>query len=517
MPTITGHCFRKTARVATLILGAAVSSPAACIPKNLATPAPKDAVAIVLAQQSTCPVTAMAFGEALKRAGVRLEPTMVNFVGFHRPAPGAFFLFEIASTPSDAAPSAMKVERGDLVFGHFTAATNDGRLVSNTEDLTIELIAWDPDKQFYNFYELVSRTWFYRGDSKDILDDIELLHRQRAASAKPFGKRLRCSGCHVSGGLVQKELAVPHNDWFTQARKLSVGSLKPDAFVKSKLADLADADELSKVVAASYQRLATSPGYQKVLAARSMQERLRPLFCAVEVNIESDPEPFDDHKPALRVPSAFLVDPRLAAAELSVSRQHYDAALQTLRSRLPDTPGRTDADHGWLAPVKAQSDIAALEALIQQGVVDEEFRADVLAIDFTNPVFSATRCGLLKLVPPSGGAGFVTNFQGALRGASQPGAVELLNNLMDASRNAAFHQKQATAFLDNCKKRARDSAAVLEWTRLLAQRRSEVTASEISMNPQGHILEDPGRVVFPAVQPPAAPGRLTLNQACQVQ
>ena len=157
-----------------------------------------------------------------------------------------------------------------------------------------------------------------------------------------------------------------------------------------------------------------------------MQEQLRPLFCPVELNIESDAQPVDDAKPALRIPSAFFVDPRLGNTDIAIARQHYDAALKTLRSRLPETPGRADADHGWLTPVKAQSDIVAVDALVEQSIVDREFVADVLAVDFTNPVFSSTRCGLLKLVPDKGGANFAARFQDALRGASAPGATELL-------------------------------------------------------------------------------------------
>ena len=235
---------------------------AACVPQNLATPAPRDPVAQVLAAQSACPKDAVEFVAALKRLGVRMEPTMVNFVGFHNPDAGAFFIFEIASSEG-ATPAALTIERGDLLFGHFTTTDGD-KLVSNKESLTIELIAWDPDKQFYNFYELVDGSWFYRGDSKDILDDVQFLHRQRSASARPFGSRLRCSGCHINGGLLQKELTPPHNDWFVQSRRLPLGSLKPDSFVQGKLADLADAGELSKVVAASMRRLADSPGYRKV-------------------------------------------------------------------------------------------------------------------------------------------------------------------------------------------------------------------------------------------------------------
>jgi hypothetical protein len=517
---------RRSSIIATtfLLLGL-ISGPhsyAACIPKDLATPAPQDPVARVLAAQKACPKTAVEFVDVLKRLGARLEPTMVNFVGFHNPDAGAFFIFEIVSSDG-VPPSGLAIQRGDLLFGHFTAVTSDMSLVSfkSNEDLVIELIAWDPGKGFYNFYELSGGDWAYRGDSEAILNDVQRLHRQRKASERPFGDKLRCSGCHINGGLLQKELAPPHNDWFTRERPLPLGTLKPDSFVKGRLADLVDAGELSKLVAASPRRLADSPGYQKVLAARSMQERLRPLFCPMEVNIESGSEPSDDHKSTVRIPSAFFVDPRLAAAEISVRRQDYDVALQKLHSRLPKMPdGRVDADHGWLTPVKAHSDIVAVDSLIEQGVVSKEFAIAVLAVDFTNPVFSKIRCGLLKLVPDEGGSDFVARFQGALRGASAPGAAELLNNLSDPARNAAAHEKQANAFLAMCQQRAADAGAVLDWYRLLAQRRIEVSASEISQNPNGHILEDEprdaGRIVFPSSQPRPVVGDLQLTLACQL-
>jgi len=491
-------------------LGWALPAEAACIPKSLPKPAPQDPVARLLAAQSACAKDAVAFVGALKKDGVRLEPTMVNFDGFHNP--GGFFIFEIASR--EGGPFA--IQRGDLVFGHFTEADGN-RLVSvkgNTR-LVIELIAWDPDKQFYNFYELTDGAWVYRGDSKNILDDIRGLHRQRAASARPFGPKLRCSGCHVNGGLVQKELAQPHNDWFVRERPLPLGKLKPDAFVQSRLDDLVDAGELRALVLASPRRLADSTGYRKVMAERSMQERLRPLFCPLEINIESDASPFDDNKPKLRVPSAFFLDPRLATEEISVGRPDYEAALGKLNSSLPDdTPGgRTDADHGWLTPVKANSDKVAVDALVEQGIVSAEFATAVLAVDFTNPVFSPIRCGLLKLVPDKGGADFLARFQEALRAARAPGAADLLSNL----QNPAAQKDRALAFLQTCRDKAADPATVLGWYRLLAQRRVEVSASEISQNPQGYILEDPDRTVFPTTKPAAVAGRLKLTTTCEVQ
>jgi len=495
----------------------ALPSEAACRIVDLPTPAPQDPVARLLAEQPSCAKGAVDFVGALKKDGVRLEPTIVNFTGFHNP--GGFFIFEIASRAGGPFP----IQRGDLVFGHFTTTTDDNRLVSfrDDTDLVIELIAWDPAKQFYNFYELSEGEWAYRGDSKDILDDIKGLHRKRAASAKPFGPRLRCSGCHVNGGLVQKELTPPHNDWFVRERPLQHKGLTPDAFIKSRLDDVVDAGELRALVAASPRRLADSPGYRKVLAdpERSMQERLRPLFCPVEINIESDLSPVDAKKPTLRVPSAFFVDPRLAAEEISIRRQDYETALATLNSRLPGTPDNPpDADHGWLTPVKANSDIVAVDALVEQGVISADFATAVLTVDFTNPVFSGTRCDLLKLVPDKGGADFAAQFQENLRAAHTPGAEELLNHLQDP----AGHKTRAQAFVQTCRDKAGDPAKVLAWSRLLAQRRAEVSASEISMNPKGHILEDrknpdEGRVVFPVTQPKAVAGTLKLTTICEVQ
>jgi hypothetical protein len=483
------------------VLWSAALVHAACPVSDLPTPAPRDPVVRVLAQQSVCPQSGIDFRNALKRSGARLESTIVDFVGFHSPNAGALFIFEIAS----AASPSLTLQRGDLLFGH----------INGDQSGFIELIAWDPDKQFYNFYERDEGAWFYRGDSRDIVEDIQLLHRERPVSQGAFGQRLRCSGCHLNGGLLQKELAAPHNDWFTKGRSLPPAKLKR-ASLKEILADLVDAQELANLVAASARRLADSPGYQKVLAARSLQERLRPLFCPVEVNIESDTEPFDDGKPTVRIPSGFFVDERIATASVSVQRQSYDAALKKLGSSLPKTPGRIDADHAWLTPIKSRSDIVAVDALVEQGIIDREFVADVLAVDFTNPVFAGSRCGLLKLVPSEAGPDFVGRFRDGLRAAKTPAAAELLNNLTDPQRNVAAYEKQARAFVAECQKRASDPATVLDWLRLLAQRRVEVSESEISKNPKGHILENPQRVVFPSTASGVA-GRFALTPTCQVQ
>jgi len=241
---------------------------------------------------------------------------------------------------------------------------------------------------------------------------------------------------------------------------------------------------------------------------------LRPLFCAVELNIESDRDPFDQRKPAVQIPAGFFVDPRLGASSISISRENYEQALRRLRSQLPDKPVPTDADHAWLTPVKANSDMVMISALVEMGVVDNEFVADVLAVDFTDPLFSASRCRLLRLVPP-GGPDFLTRFQTNLKASQEPAAKQLLDNLTDPKRDAKFHRQQAADYLDACQKRATKPEAAIEWFGLLAQRRAEVDREELSQHPRGHILESPDRVVFPSASAPG--GRLGLTPTCEAR
>ncbi|HSF34101.1 MAG TPA: hypothetical protein VLK82_27055 [Candidatus Tectomicrobia bacterium] len=491
---------------------------AACTPEDTPPQPNRDALARLLEAQDRCPRTALEFRTLVKSSGARLETTMVNFLSFHNPNPGAFFLFEIVS--GQLAGLNLAVERGDLLFGHFLTSRGS-RLVLNTSNLLIEAIAWDPAKQLFNFYELLEdggpqrASWFYRGDSRLILEDIQLLYRQRSAGQSPFRAQLRCSGCHVNGGLLQKELTPPYNDWWMKSRPLPLGSLTPDSTVAKILPGLVDADELAKLVQATSRRLAASPAYRKVLQSRTMQEQLRPLFCAVELNIESDRDPFDERQPTVQIPAGFFADPRLGTSSIAIPRQHYEQALQQLRSRMRHLPDRADADHAWLTPVKANSDVVMTEALVEMGVVDHEFVADVLAVDFTNPLFSASRCGLLTLVPAAGGPDFLPRFQAALKTSAEPAAKLLLEHLTDPTRDANFHRQQVRAYLDACQERASEPEAAIEWLAVLAQRRAEVDQAELSMHPDGRILESPGRVVFPLASAPG--GRLGFTPACEVR
>lgn len=470
-----------------------------------------------------CPSNVFEFRARLLGVGAKIKTAFVANRGFHNPAFGSFSMFEMVS--GRLAPAGIEVADGEFFFGHFTARDGNRLFADQApgeKQLMIELIAWDPQKQLFNFYEVlqIGRTgqWFYRGDSLDIQADIKFLHRQTNVNNPQFGKTLRCSACHIAGGPIMKELAAPHNDWET-VRRLPLENMKPDAELQRILQGLVDADELAKSVNAGLLKLAGSEKFQQGKKALSLQEQLRPLFCPVELNLESDLTPLDDKVP-LRVPSAFLVDPRLAQSQITVEHAQYDGALVALNATFPEIrPLRRDADHGWLTPVKAFSDMLAVESLIKQGLVDQEFVSDVLAVDLTNPVFSRSRCGLLRLVPNKAEATWKETFKASLRTSAKtnPAAQELLDNLTDATRNAQFHQARGTRLLSQCQNSFKVKDSVIKLYQLLAQRRSEVLASEISKNPNGQILEPTGfRVIFPTTKPAIAPGSFRLTDDCQV-
>src|SRR5439155_25957570 len=164
-------------RITAVLLLAARLCQAECIPGHSPSQPNQDALALLLKTQDRCPVTTPDFLNLVERSGAKLETTMVNFLGFHDPDPGAFFLFQIVSGQL-AAPN-LSVERGDLLFGHFLTANDRSQLVLDTGGLLVEAIAWDPAKQMFNFYELTKAKdckqpgahWCYRGDSRLILED----------------------------------------------------------------------------------------------------------------------------------------------------------------------------------------------------------------------------------------------------------------------------------------------------------------------------------------------------------
>lgn len=486
-----------------------------CVP----TGAGRDALAWLLKrEEAACPRDAFAFRAALLARRAHLATTLVANRGFHNPSQGSFSMFEIVT--GELKDAGLTLEPGDFFFGHFTALAPGRKLVADQDprkgSLMIEAFAWDDSKGLFNFYELrgdgEKGRWFYRGDSADILADTALLHRQPDPVRPRFGSALRCSGCHANGGPIMKEMPAPHNDWWTIGRKLDLGGAIPDAQLAPIFAKLVDANRLAASVTRGLLKLEKSQGFRHAKRSRSLQERLRPLFCPVEVNFESDRAPNEARAEFVRIPSAFFVDPRLARGELKLPRAAYERLLSEMRSRFPETES-LDADHAWLAPVKARSDIIAVEALLREGLIDHDFAAAVLAVDLANPVFSSKRCGLLRLVPERDDAQWKDRFKVALRVSAIPAARELLANFATGLK---AHKESAGRLLSACAAKLNQSATATSLYRVLLQRRHEIAASEISKNPRGQILEPGFRVIFPEGPAAPPPGAFEVSEDCEV-
>jgi hypothetical protein len=392
-----------------------------------------------LNSETACPTDVRELKSQFSVKDGAFSPAMVGNRGFHNGAAGSFSFFEKVTTanPDD-----------DAFFGHFTKLEH-GKIALDQEpalgQLMVELIAWDAAKGLYNFYELIGTSsqtsrWYYRGDSADILEDNKWLHIKPPAGEKKFGSRLRCSACHISGGPIMKELAPPHNDWWTKARPLPLGAMTKET--ELWVTQLVDAGDFANEVRAGILKLEASPAYQKLKSAQSLQVQLRPLFCEQEINLESD----GGFRSEVQIPSAFFMNPLLGQISFAVPRLTYENWLAMYALRFPET-SRRDADHAWLTPVKGYSDLIAIQSLITKGVVTAEDAKKILEVDKTNPVFSKTRCGLLK---------------------TWPKLMELPDKLLEES----------------------------VFTKLLKIRKA-VFGSEISQNPRGQILEPGFRVIFP--------------------
>jgi hypothetical protein len=492
----------------------------------------------ILAGTAPVPATIFEVRRKLERFGGSLATHIVANRGFENPEAGSFSFFESYAGPIPG----RTVSEGELFLGFFSERRGDTLAVQQSfaPGLMIELIAWDWTKRAFNFWELVGNgtgsEWHYRGDSGDILADVARINV--GAVSPQFGKRLRCSGCHTLGGPIMKELSPPHNDWWTDEHKLSLGTIRlrpgpdaanPENAAARLFASAHDASNLSRLVRVSTDRMIAERA-ARAGDGQDLKQELRSLFATMEMNLASDLRPWTERtaRPppsprTIQVPAAFFADERLTGdrTPVEVPADVYGAALGRAGVRFaPDeVAGLAETRHAFLVPVRSHVDDAVIDSLVRRGLLDDELVADVLAVDPTTPVYSAGRASLIRFVPAraQSAADLRAQLVEALRGGDAAGrdaaARELLANLTDPARTAAHHRQAARAFLDTCRRQAGSPDIVSGWLSVASQRRLEVAAAETSRNPRGTILEPGFRVIFPVDRLQSRPGRLRLDPA----
>jgi hypothetical protein len=544
----------RTLLIATLVLAAATANAQTAADKNAADKRPAercqiqdnntgnvlppdahgDALFKLLSAQPWCPGNALQFRALVLASKLSSRPSMVANRGFHNPLPqGSFSFFESI----DGSYGGQTLVPGDWFFGHFTAASIDNTALTSIlspqqaatpDNLLLETLVWDPRKQAYNFYEIRGTgqggQWFYRGDSYDIQADIQNLWRGYDPSQPIFmgaldaGKatlpRLRCSGCHMNGGPIMKELSFPHDSWWRPERPLPLGAMRIAPEYNTIIDSLVSSETFSGWIKAGSEKLASADAYMKKRASLTLQEQLRPVFCEQEVNLDSDLLPLQGAATEIKAPVGAFIDQRLAGdiKAITIAKPLYVNALNLFQAAFFDYQsgnfqnsvqpiGQIDADHAFETPVKSHTDMLLAQKMIKAGLIDEKFLYDVISIDPTRPMFSKQRCGLLQLLPGSAPApGWREQFAQALANSPKPAAKELLANMNDTARTPAWHREQAKQVLTRIQGLAAQQLPVNGYVRLLAARRIAVYQAQISQHPQGQIFEPGFRLIFPTMQ-----------------
>lgn len=481
-----------------------------------------DAVRLAILSGSPAPRDIAAIRRRLQTelGGVLKTHIVANGGHEHPTRRGVMFMcFETYAGPMPGG----RVDEGDLFFGYFLEPDGNRLVVGSG---FVELIAWDRTKRRFNFWELVDRDWHFRGDSDDVLENIKGINIGSPKPSFSFTRKspdgtpvLRCSGCHTLGAPIMKELEAPHNDWWTDKRKLALGSFTLDGEMLKLFANATDASNLSAQVKKSTERLVAARAEQGI-GSQTLRHQLRSLFATVEMNLVSDSVPLAEREAAgapVEIPSGFFVDARLSTPDrpISVGLAAYKDALTKVNSRFPSKASPTrETRHAFVVPGRSFIDNRVIDSLVAKGFLDDELIADVLAVDMTSPAYSSQRTSLIRFVPESAttASDLREKLIASLRKApaTDRPAQDLLVNLTDAARTAAAHRRASAAFLTACGTAAGAADAVEGWLRVASLRRQAIERAETALSPQGVITEEGFRVIFP-IQLSATPKPLRLN------
>lgn len=243
-----------------------------------------------------------------------------------------------------------------------------------------EVIAFDPESKEFNYYEVSSGQWHFFGSSSDFVE----------------GRGGRCGQCHTGGGLVMKELDTPWLHWTGHFQ--TPGTKKVIDANKNDLGSESSGANMESVTNAGNREWTKTRVTNALNPDRSTVEALlKPLFCSVEVNLDNAAD-FDTSDVA-SLPADFFLDPSLKSfGSIGMDKAVYAAARTAAGFNVP---GLNKPDTIFKFPFieRSKSDIMYVDELVSRGIIDDDFKKDVLMVDFTRPIFSDARCGLLEFAP----------------------------------------------------------------------------------------------------------------------
>jgi hypothetical protein len=396
---------------------------------------------------------------------------------------GMFFLLD----PVDAKSTSDLKAPNCQPAAEFASKGTNGKPICFPDN--VELIGQDPKTKQFNFYALEDNEWTLYGSSFDFIDDGYDCSDSLGGACKPKAAvQTRCASCHPGGGLVMKELHFPWVSWESKGTT-TPGAADLIGRFKGMLGGRTDGMDLEgRVTKANVEWDAVRADFLKTMkgpdanvpvtpagsAPATVAEVLRPLFCTMEVNLQSA----STSKTLSQIPPSFFVDPIWGVKqEVKVDNGEYQAMLTQNGQQILDMKGcgksceqslgktrlgtLTDTFFAFTYPIRSQVDSDYVSTLVSKKIVTDDFVKDVLAVDITRPIFSKARCGLLAFAPKGNVAdmspdhikdGFVDALKKAGADKKSPDrdpAAKLLANL-STDGDAAAHATEAAAFVKAC-------------------------------------------------------------------
>ncbi len=349
----------------------------------------------------------------------------------------------------------------------------------------VEMQALDRNTGLYDFWVFTGGRFQFKGNSL-------------AAAAGTSD----CGRCHRDGGVLMKELDDPWLHWESADNPLP-GADAMFAAHGAMLGQRGDGRELEALVRVGNDAIVAARIDAQIKPTGNLATLLRPLFCSEQINLDAAGSTIDG--PVSAIPADALLDPLWEMTTgVAIDPAADDAAVQAAGQVIPGISGRVDTEFKFAFPERAGFDTAYVRALITRGIIDEAFALDVLAIDFTRPLFSDARCGLLASTPTSGSAtpsglreGFVAALEATSPAAGTP-AAEFLAHLVDTDDTASHRTRVAAfaaacdaredrAFVDDVLRVTQLSRELVRNTTSLIEHAEQLPRTELSVAPGAHL------------------------------
>jgi hypothetical protein len=419
---------------------------------------------------------------------------------------------------------------------------------------TAELIGFDQTSGVFNYYSIEDLDtqgpkWRFFGNSVDML----IKGPDAATASAGQLQNRRCANCHVSGGLVMKELASPWLHWEGAMTTPGItephpegGETFPLGMKFPILGTHSDGRAFeSFVVSGNRGWIATRIELTKAALQpddpQSSIRFLEPLFCTVEINLDTagrkergnHGEIIGDRRMTQLGGSFFSevgggnvsqLDPALYQALLAEHDHKFIDSQSPAKEPVRNAQGQVvrDGHFEFIYPARSDIDARYVGELLSRGVIDLELRQDVLFIDFTRPVYSENRCNILKQFPPAltpadaTASGIVAALKISLAKAP-PGspAAELLGRL-NTPDNFNKDQTALKLFSQKCQQRAASNqrAFLADMMRIAAARRN--LARDPSQR-TGQIIEFPETLPVSDLDQGAGPKLRLGPTTCEVE